>query len=79
MNRTDEIKALLLKALETPLGIIVRLIGTEPGQRQSAITTLTTVKRDLRVDVPEMLDLQIQGVPGNQELIAIKRIQNEED
>lgn len=65
---------LLETALKKPDGIILKVIGDSPGKRQSAISALSALKRELTAENAEMLDLVIKAVPGKEDEIAIKRI-----
>lgn len=77
-NRSAELKALISQALETPRGIILKVFGGESNARTNAITALNAAKRELIVDLPEVLDLQIKPVPGRKDEIAIKKLNNPE-
>ena len=76
-NRKDDLKGLLTRALQSTQGIILKLTGSEPGQRQSAIAALTAAKRELLPDIPEMLDLQVRAIPGREDEIAIIKLAKE--
>lgn len=78
MNHKDELKAILVSALDTPKGTIYTVTGNEPGRRQLAIAALTSARRELLPDVPEMVNIRIQPVPNNNEEIAIIKIPTEE-
>jgi len=74
MNRKTELTALLLKALDSERGIIVKVFGDSPNKRQSALSALVALKRELQPDEPRLLDLRILLVPSSQDEIALQRI-----
>lgn len=74
-NRPDELKALLMQALETQGGVILRVTGGERNRITAALSALSAARRELMVDVPQMLNVKILRVPGRDE-IAIKILQD---
>lgn len=75
-DRSAEHTQLLELALTAPHGIILRLEGgdSELPNRQTAISSLQALKRQLTADIPEMLNLQIKPVPGDPTAIAIQHL-----
>lgn len=76
-DRREKLQGLLMRALETPNGIIVSVTGDGLGKRQNAITALHSIKRELLPDVPQLLDIQIKPVAGRPDEIAIQKLNNE--
>lgn len=76
MNRRAEMTVLLETALKKPDGIILKITGGGPGKRQSALSALASLKRELTGDIPEMLDLSLKAVPGKEDEIAIVRLKS---
>ncbi len=74
MNRKDELKSIIISALDKPRGLILNITGDEPGQRQLAISALIAAKRELLPDLPELVNLTIKPVPSNPSEIAIINI-----
>jgi len=71
VNRPEELKAILLKALDEPHCLIVKVDGGGPAKRQTAIVALQAAKRELLPDEPRMLNIQIRALSGSQDEIAI--------
>jgi len=78
-NRKEELKALLVQALNTPKGTILTVTGDKSSRRQLAIQALLSARRELQPDVPELINLRIQVVPNNPDEIAIILIQEQID
>lgn len=72
MNRSTDLAALLLSALDTPLGILAEVSGSSANRRTNAIAALQATKRELLPDHPEMLNIVIKPMPGNPDTIAIR-------
>ena len=75
MNRRQQMHDLLLQALESPHGIILKVSGDSPNKKQAAITALGALKRELLPDEPRMLNIQLRVVSGREDEIAIVHIQ----
>lgn len=75
-NRPGELQGIILQALATPLGVIVRVAGGDRNKRQLAISALSAAKRELILDHPKALDIQIRAVPGTTDEIAIKHLES---
>lgn len=74
MNRSEELKALLMLALDSPKGVITEVTEGEQNRRQVAIAALTAAKRELLPDFPELLNVQIRPMPGTESQIVIFKI-----
>ena len=75
MNRIDELKTIIVKALETPNGFLLSVTGGERNKIQAALAALTAAKRELLPDFPELLNIQFRRLP-DQDTIAIYRIRD---
>lgn len=73
-NRKDELKAAIMRALDSPRGHIFKVTGDEPGRRRLAIAALITAKRELQPDVPELINVVIKPVNGKEDEIAIIKV-----
>lgn len=73
MNRQQELKVLLSKALDFPRGLILKVTGGQTSQRQTALAALAAAKRDLLPDEPAIINVQIKPVPGREDEIALIR------
>lgn len=78
MNRTDQLKAAIMQALDSPDGVIYSVTGTEASRRQLAVSALISAKRELLPDVPDVINIHIRPVPGEPDQIAIIKIRPQE-
>lgn len=78
-NRKEHLQALIIQALDTPKGTILTVSGDQIGRRQLAIAALTSAKRELLPDVPEVINITIRAVAGNDDEIAIIHLAQESD
>lgn len=74
MNHKDELKTIIISALDKPRGVIYTVSGSEPSKRQLATAALISAKRELLPDMPELINVTIRPVPNNPDEIAIIRI-----
>lgn len=72
VNRADELKALLVKALESPEGIILTVSGGERNKIQSALSALSAARRELMIDLPEIINVQLKRIPGREEIALVR-------
>lgn len=74
MNHKDELKTIIISALDKPRGVIYTVSGSEAGKRQLAMAALISAKRELLPDMPELINVTVRPVPNNPDEIAIIRI-----
>ena len=79
MTRREECKALLQQALQQPVGLTFKVESGRKGARTLALAALAAAKRELSLDVKEVLDLVFKIVPGTSDEIAIIRLSPKEE
>ena len=67
-----------MRALDAPMGIILRITGGDASRRHSAIAAISAAKRELQIDEPALLNIQVQAVPGKEDEIALLKYGNPE-
>lgn len=72
VNRSDELKALLVKALESSDGIILAVSGGERNKIQSALSAISAARRELMIDIPEIINVQVKRIPGRDEIALVR-------
>ncbi len=73
-TKREELKELLLKALDEPLGLVFTIEGGRTGTRPLVLAALAAAKRELSLDLKEVLELSFKPVPGTMDEIAIVRV-----
>ena len=74
MNRRDELKSTLTRALDEPFGLVLTVSGGELNARTLAIAALNAAKRELLENEPRLLDLIIKPQPYTKDQIALYKL-----
>lgn len=68
-----------MRALSEPIGVTFKVESGRKGARTLALAALAAAKRELSLDVKEVLDLVFKAVPGTSDEIAIIKLEPKEE
>lgn len=78
-SRRDELKALLSRACDEPIGLVLTVSGGESNARSLAIAALHAAKREMLETEPRLRDLFIKPQPYTKDQIAIYKLEKDFD
>lgn len=79
VSRRQELQGLLMRALDVSPGLKLRVEGSAPNSRSLTIAALQAAKRELILEVPALLDLQIRALPYTKDAIALFKLDTHSD
>lgn len=75
LNRRDELKAFLARAVEEPVGLVLTVDGAQVNMRSLAVNALQAAKKELIEVDKRYLDLVIRPQPFTKNEIAIYKME----